>query len=187
MLSSNKPHCHARLPKPSLKILLICWNIFEKQLSQATSYSNQGHQIDNFLKQHRALTRVVRLLHRSNFQIFSTKSNMIIKVARYLPKSEATVYRKPLIYEYLLNKVAGLQPKKKTPAEMFSHQFTQYFRKTFLRNAFGWWLPLLNAFSLLRRPHQQNVILDLGCVLIIFKYFQSKHYESLVSSCFWKS
>ena len=39
-------------------------------------------------------------------------------------------------------------------------------------------------FSLLRRPHHQNVTLDLGYVL---GYFQKKHCESLVKSCFWKS
>ena len=36
-------HCHPRLPKPNLKILLVNWNISEKQLSQATS--NHGCQI----------------------------------------------------------------------------------------------------------------------------------------------
>ena len=44
-----------------------------------------------------------------------------------------------------------------------------------------------HSFSLLHRPHQQNVTLDLGYILIIFKCFQSKHCESLVNSCFWKS
>ena len=44
-----------------------------------------------------------------------------------------------------------------------------------------------HSFSLMHRPHQQYVTLDLGYILIIFKYFQSKHCESLVNSCFWKS
>ena len=63
------------------------------------------------------------------------------------------------------------------------------FQNSFLRSTFGWWLLLLNTihFFLLRWPHQQNVTLDLSYILIIFKYFQSKHCESLVNSCFWKT
>ena len=45
MLSSNKPHCHPRLPKPNLKILLIYRNILGIQLSQATACYNHGPQI----------------------------------------------------------------------------------------------------------------------------------------------
>ena len=45
MLNSSKPHCHPRLPKLNLKILLINWNILEKQLPQAASCCNHGRQI----------------------------------------------------------------------------------------------------------------------------------------------
>ena len=45
MLNSNKPHCHPRLPKPNLNILLIQRDILGKQLFQATSCYNNGRQI----------------------------------------------------------------------------------------------------------------------------------------------
>ena len=59
------------------------------------------------------------------------------------------------------------------------------FQKTFLRNMTA--SAKCHSFSLLRRIHQENDTLDLGSVLIIFTYFQSKHRESLVNSSFWKS
>ena len=110
MLSSNKPHCHPRLPKPNLKTLLI--NSLTKIF-----YRN------NFPKQHHDITTVVRLFHRPKFQIFPTESNMMVKVVRYLPKSEADVHKrlqpfpeKLLFLSILFIKVAGLQPKEENSA-----------------------------------------------------------------------
>ena len=114
MLSSNKPHYHPRLHKPNLKTLLInsLIEIFQR---------------NKFPKQYHAVTTVVRLLHRPKFQIFSTESNMMVKVVRYLPKSEADVHRclqpsteKRLFMTIVFTKIAGLQLKKETPPEMFS-------------------------------------------------------------------
>ena len=63
---------------------------------------------------------VVRLLHRPKFQIFYTESNVMVKVARYLHKSEAAVHRclqpfieKRLFMSILFTKVAGLHPKER--------------------------------------------------------------------------
>ena len=76
MLSSNKPHCHPRLPRSNFKTILIYLNILG----------------NNFLKQHHALTMVVRLHHKPTLKIFSTESNSMIKIVRYLPKSEAAFH-----------------------------------------------------------------------------------------------
>ena len=56
---------------------------------------------------------VVRLFHRPKLQILSTRPNIIVKVVRYLYKSEAAVHKKTLIHEYLFTKVAGLHNKEK--------------------------------------------------------------------------
>ena len=50
VLSSNKAHCHPRLPKANLKIPLIYWNILGKHFSQATSRSKKGLQIASYTK-----------------------------------------------------------------------------------------------------------------------------------------
>ena len=112
VLSSNKPHCHPRLAKPHLKILLINWNILEKQLSQASSCSNHSLQI---------YTKVSNIF---------TESNTMVNVVRYLPKSEAAVHRylQPLIGKHLfmssfLNKVVGVQPKKDSWLDVFQWVF----------------------------------------------------------------
>ena len=74
-LSARKRHCHSGLLKPILKILQIYRkNILEKQLSWVIGSKN-----------------VFRLLHAPRFQMVSRKLNMMIKVVRYLSKSEATV------------------------------------------------------------------------------------------------
>ena len=117
------------------------------------------------------------------------------KVVRYLPKSEAAVHwcSQPFTEKRLFmnnmnnNKVAGLQPKKDTRRDVFLC-VCLIFQNTFFTKHV--WAVTASAkyhsFSLLRRPNQRNVTLDLGYVLIIFKYFQRKHYDSLVSNCFWK-
>ena len=153
VLSSKKPLCHPRHPKPNLKILLIYWNVSGKLLSQSTSCCSHG----------------LKLLHTPNFQVFSTVSNMMVKVARYLPKSETAFHRclqqftgKYLFKSIFFNKVGGLHPRKKLLHRCFPVSFAKYFRTLFLRNTFGWWLLLLNIISLLRQPHKQNVTLDPG-------------------------
>ena len=45
---------------------------------------------------------------------------MMVNVARYLPKSEAAVHIKRLVYKCLFNKVAGLQLKKDFGRDIFS-------------------------------------------------------------------
>ena len=73
----SSPHCHSRLHKTILKILSIYRkNILGKQLSQAICFKY-----------------VFRLLHAPNFQTFSTKTNMMVKVTWCLSKSGATVRR----------------------------------------------------------------------------------------------
>ena len=70
MLNSNKPHCHPRIPKPNLKILLICWNFCGKQLSQATSCCNLGRQIACFYRikyQRQPFTGAYSSLHKNAY------------------------------------------------------------------------------------------------------------------------
>ena len=75
-------------------------------------------------------------------------SNMMVNVARYLPKSEAAVHIKRLVYKCLFNKVAGLQLKKDFGRDIFSW-VCLIFRTLFLQNMFGWWLLLLNTIHFL--------------------------------------
>ena len=119
MLTSSKPHCYPRLHKPTLKILLINWNILKKQFSQATLCSNHGPQIASWTK----------------FQIFCTELNMMVKVVRYLPKSEAAVRmclqpftEKHLFLSNFLTKVAGLN---KNATRNVSLWVCLKFQKTF--------------------------------------------------------
>ena len=85
-------------------------------------------------------------------------------------------------------KVAGVQLKKDPSRDVFLW-LCLILQNTFFAKHI--WVVTASAkchsFSLLRRPHYQNATLDLGYVLNIFKYFQSKHCESLVNSCSWKS
>ena len=64
--SAGKTHCHSRLSEPIVKILSIYWkNILGKQLSQAICSKN-----------------VFRFPHAAKIQIFSTKLNMTVTVAK---------------------------------------------------------------------------------------------------------
>ena len=91
--------------------------------------------------------------------------------------SEADVHRylqllteKGLFMSIFFTKIADQQPEKNSTRDVWvATASTKY-----------------HSFSFLRRPHQQNVTLDLGYILIIFKYFQGKHCESLVNICFWR-
>ena len=105
---------------------------------------------------------------------------MVIKVVRYLPKSEAAFHwglqlfaEKGLFMSILFTKVAGLQPKEKNSARYIFLWMCLIFQKTFLAKHV--WMVTASAkyhsFYLLRRPHEQNVTLDLDYVLIMFKYF----------------
>ena len=68
ILKANKAQCHSRPSESIFKILSIYRkNILGKQLSLATSSKY-----------------VSRLLHAPNFQIFSTKLNMMVKVFKLL-------------------------------------------------------------------------------------------------------
>ena len=109
-----------------------------------------------FPEQHHALSTVVRLFHRPKFQIFSTESNIMVKVVRYLPKSETAVYKcllpfkqKRLFMSILFTKVAGLQPKEKNSTRDVFLWVCLIFQNAFLRNTFWWWLHLLNAIHFL--------------------------------------
>ena len=120
---------------------------------------------------------------------------MMDNVVRYLSKSEAAVHRclqpfteKRLFASIFFTKVADLQPKKSLRQRCFPTSLPNI--SEYLLTAKQVWVVTApskyHSFSLLLRPHHQNVTLDLGYVLIIFKYFQSKQRESLVNSCFWK-
>ena len=74
-IKCEQTFCH--FGKPILKILSIYRkNILGKQLSQAICFKY-----------------VFRLLHAPNFQTFSTKTNLMVKVTWCLSKSGATVQR----------------------------------------------------------------------------------------------
>ena len=139
MLSSNKPHCHPRRLKPNSKIVLINWNILEK----------------HFSKQHHVLTKIIRLLHRPKFQIFSIESNIMVKVVRYLPKQkqpttgaysrlQKTAYSwvsfLPKLQAYILNKDS---------VRDFFQWVCLILQNIFLQNLFGWWMVLLNTIYFL--------------------------------------
>ena len=85
-------------------------------------------------------------------------------------------------------KITGLQPKKRLRQRFFPVSLPNTSEHLFAKVV---WVvngsAKYHSFSLLSGPHQQNITLDLGYVLIIFKYFQNKHGEALVKSCFWKS
>ena len=102
----------------------------------------------------------------------------MVKVVRHLPKSEAAVHRclqpfteKRLFISIFFTKVTGLQPKKRLRQMSFPVSFPNISEHVWVVTASAKY----HLLSLLRRPHQQNVTLDLGYVLIIFKYFQSIH------------
>ena len=163
--------------------IMLKKNNFPKQHhAQRNNFPKQNHaQRNNFPKQHHALTTLVRLLHRPKFKIFSTESNMMVKVVRYLPKSEAAIHRClqaftekrlfiSIIFTIIFTKVAGLKPKEKTSPAMFSCECL-IFQNTFFANHV--WVVTTSAkyrffflffffFFLLRRPHQQNVTLALA-------------------------
>ena len=76
---------------------------------------------------------------------------LMVKVVRYLPKSEAVVHmclqsfaEKRLFMSIFFTKVAGLQPKKKSARDVFLW-VCLIFLNTFWRSTFGWWLLLLNT------------------------------------------
>ena len=124
---------------------------------------------------------------------FYTESNMMTKVVRYLPKSEAAVHRcwqlftvKRLFMSIFFNKVASLQPNKRLQQKCFLW-VCLIFQNTFFQTHLGGDCFCSIPFYLLRQPHQQNVTLHFGYVLIVSKHIQIVHYESLVNSCFWKS
>ena len=105
MLNSNKPHCHPRIPKPNLKILLICWNFCGKQLSQATSCCNLGRQIACFYRikyQRQPFTGAYSSLHKNAY----------------------------LSMSIFFNKVAALQPKKRLDRYLFRWEHF-FLRNTF--------------------------------------------------------
>ena len=97
------------------------------------------------------------------------------------------IYRKRLIHIFF-TKIAGGQPEKRLHQWCFLVKLPNISELFFAKHV---WVVTASAkyhsFFLLRWPHQQNVTLDLSYILIIFKYFQSKHCESLVNSCFWKT
>ena len=127
------------------------------------------------MKQHHALTTVVRLIDRPKFQMFSTESNMMVRVVKYLPKSEAAVRRclqpfteKRFFVSIFFTKVAGLQPKEKNPARDVFLWVCLIFQNTFFEKHV--WLETAStkylSYSLFQRPHQQSVTLYLGSFLI---------------------
>ena len=97
------------------------------------------------------------------------------------------IYRKRLIHIFF-TKIADRQPDKRLHQGCFRVKLPNISELFFVKHV---WVVTASAkyhlLSLLHRPNQQNVTLDLGCILIIFKYFQSKHCELLVKSCCWKS
>ena len=120
-------------------------------------------QRNNFLKQHHALITVFRLLYRSKFQIFCRELNIMIKVVRYLPKSEAAIHKclqsvteKGLFMSISFTKVAVLQPEKR-PHQRFFPVVYVIFQKSFLAKHI-WVVPASAKYHLvsqLHRPHQQ--------------------------------
>ena len=96
------------------------------------------------------------------------------------------VYRKRLIHIFFI-KIADQQPEKRRHQRCFPVKLPNISELFFAKHVWVVATTKYHSFSLLRWSHQQNATLDFSYIIIIFKYFQSKHYESLVNSCFWKS
>ena len=97
------------------------------------------------------------------------------------------VYRKRLIHIFF-TKIPDQQPEQRLHQRCFLVKLPNISELIFAKHVSMMTASAkYHSFSLLRWPHQQNVTLDLSYILITFKYFQSKHCESLVNSCFWKS
>ena len=149
------PHCHPRLPRANLEIPLINWNALENQLSQRRSCCF----IDQNLKY---------FLHN---QIWWSKSS-----GTYLNQKQpvtgvySRLQKKGLFMSIFLFKVVGLQFKKDSPRVVLWWVYLTFWNTFFATHVLVMTASAkCQSFSLLRQPHLQNIALDLGYVLIIFK------------------
>ena len=181
-LIANKSHCHSRHPEKILKVLSIYRkNILGEELSQAI-----------------CCKYVFRLPHPPKFQIFSIKL-----IVCWSKLSGTYLNRKQLFYEkatlmnftkfigknlcrsLYFNRFLHLQPKERLLQRRFSVSFAtttkiiRIIRITFLQN-----FPVWPIFCSLHRLDSQKRSLLRP---LLFKYFWSKHCESLGNNSLWKS
>ena len=125
--------------------------------------------------------------------LIQSKTDRIVNILKLDSEADADRCLQPftekgLFMSIFFTKVADRRPEERLHQRCFPVSLPNITEPFFANHV---WVVTASAkyhsFSLLHRPHQQNVTLDLGYILIIFKYFQSKHCESLVNSCFWKS
>ena len=125
--------------------------------------------------------------------LIQSRTNRIVDILK--SNSEAYVHRclkpfteKGLFMSIFFTEVAHRKPEKRLHRRCFQVFLPNITELFFAKHV---WVVTAcakyHSFSLLHWPHQQNVTLDLGYILIIFKYFQSKPCESLANSCFCKS
>ena len=84
---------------------------------------------------------------------------------------------------FFLTKFQTYSLKKDSNGDVYC-EFSEYFRTLFLGNTFRWWLLLPNTIFFVASTSSVKSSFNLSYFLIIFKYFQSKHFELLVNSCF---
>ena len=167
MLSASKPQCYFRLSKPILKILSIYRkNILGKKLSLAICSKY-----------------VFRLFGAPNFQIFSTKLNMMVKVGVLWKRCSDNFIGKHLCRSLFFNNVSRLQTKEKLMHRCFYVSFTKYFRTLFLQNSSVWLLLLNTLFCLLRQLQPEKMLLSTLVILHIFE----TNTALLANSSLWRS
>ena len=125
--------------------------------------------------------------------LIQSKTDRIVNILKLDSEADADRCLQPftekgLFMSIFFTKVADRRPEERLHQRCFPVSLPNITVPFFANHV---WVVTASAkyhsFSLLHQPHQQSVTLDLGYILIIFKYFQSKHCESLVNSCFWKS
>ena len=148
---------------------------------------------------HLTLQLIVHLTMKSRVHLWrplnliQSRTNRIVDILKL--DSETDVHRclqpcteKSLFMSIFFTKVADRKLEKRPHQRCFPVSLPNIAEHFFAKHV---WVVTAStkfrSFSLLHRPHQQNVTLDLGYILIIFKYFKSKQCQLLVNSCFWKS
>ena len=95
------------------------------------------------------------MLHRPKFQIFSTQSNIMVKVVRYLPKQKqpftgaySRLQNKAYSWVSFLPKLQAYNLKKDSVRDFFQW-VCLILQNIFLQKLFGWWMVLLNTIHFL--------------------------------------
>ena len=134
---------------------------------------------------------VFTLLHAQDFQIFSKKLNMMVKVVKLFTEvlwrscADAFYRKTPIrsLKSYRI-KFDAFRLRKRLLYKVFSCEFYQIFQNPFFANHLWVTAPTKYLFLIVTStPATKNVSLDLDD----FKYFWDKQCELLVNSNLWRS